>query len=513
MSMEQNLCEMEMSREADWISYPETTPFKLRRRALTVRHLLHVMPGERILELGAGSGLWTEHLTDVMRGENPITAAVFNKHLVMPGDMRLPNTEFIHVVDIDADLPEETYDYIVGTLILSHENYQETLESLYRILKPGGQLLFFEINDRNPLVLLKKLFRLPDTWGSDARRRIDVSNHEFVMAALRWDYTNIEIAPYDNIHRQLPRSLLPQIQGMAFIFEQSPVLRNLCGGRYVCLTKPGGENYCRPLVNLARHPQLFKSTSVVLPCHNEEMNIQPLVNALLQTYGDYIHEIIIVDDISSDRTAEVARSIAEMEPRVKVINRTPPGGVGRALKDGYAAATGRYVLTMDCDFVQIVPELRDLFDVIAEGRDGAIGSRFTLDSVMIGYPFLKILFNRGFHVIINLLLPGRMHDISNNLKLYRAEILKGLEITEDHFAANLETGLKPMLSGYDIREVPISWINRTAGMGSSSFKLLQVGPAYLRTLLRTFLDVLFGRRSFVKEADLTDQRNSLGQKV
>jgi len=70
---------MELSREAYWLRYPGTSPFKLCPRALTVRHCLHVLPGEKILELGAGSGLWTEHLTDVLRGENPITAAVDNR--------------------------------------------------------------------------------------------------------------------------------------------------------------------------------------------------------------------------------------------------------------------------------------------------------------------------------------------------------------------------------------------------------------------------------------------------
>jgi dolichol-phosphate mannosyltransferase len=62
---------------------------------------------------------------------------------------------------------------------------------------------------------------------------------------------------------------------------------------------------------------------------------------------------------------------------VRVINRKPPNGVGRALRDGYAAATRDYILTMDSDFVQIVPEMHDLFDAVAEGYDGAIGSRFT----------------------------------------------------------------------------------------------------------------------------------------
>src|SRR5215510_10267104 len=98
MSIERNLREMERSREAYWLRYPGTSPFKLRRRALTVRHCLHVLPGERILELGAGSGLWTQHLAAVLRGENPITAAVFDEDLAKAGSAKhLPNTEFIHV--------------------------------------------------------------------------------------------------------------------------------------------------------------------------------------------------------------------------------------------------------------------------------------------------------------------------------------------------------------------------------------------------------------------------------
>jgi len=103
----------------------------------------------------------------------------------------------------------------------------------------------------------------------------------------------------------------------------------------------------------------------------------------------------------------------------------------------------------------------------------------------VGYPFLKAVCNRGYHLLLNLLLGMRVRDVSNNLKLYRAEILKNLAIEEDHFAANVETGLRPLLLGYRIREVPTSWINRTADMGKSSFSLLKAGPDYLRLLLRT----------------------------
>jgi dolichol-phosphate mannosyltransferase len=153
------------------------------------------------------------------------------------------------------------------------------------------------------------------------------------------------------------------------------------------------------------------------------------------------------------------------------------------LRDGYAAATGAYIFTMDSDFVQIVPEMRDLFDAVAEGYDGAIGSRFTQESIMVNYPFTKIVFNRLFHFLARRSLRLGFHDISNNLKLYKAEILKNLEITEHHFAANAEIGLKSIAAGYRIKEVPVSWINRTVDMGSSSFRLFDVGPHYVRALL------------------------------
>jgi glycosyltransferase involved in cell wall biosynthesis len=248
-------------------------------------------------------------------------------------------------------------------------------------------------------------------------------------------------------------------------------------------------------VNLAHHRPLFGSTSFVIPCRNEEMNIGPLTKAILGFYGPYVHEIVIVNDGSSDRTAEVTEALAASEPRIKLINRKPPNGVGRALRDGYAAATGAYVLSMDCDFVQILPEFRDLFDVVAEGHEGAIGSRFSHESLLINYPFLKILSNRGFHALANLLLGRRMRDVSNNLKLYRSDIVKALDIRQPGFAANAETGLKPLLAGRDIRETPISWINRTIDMGSSSFRIPKVAPGYLAALLEIVRDAWFSPRA------------------
>ncbi|HEY2385099.1 MAG TPA: bifunctional class I SAM-dependent methyltransferase/glycosyltransferase family 2 protein [Terriglobia bacterium] len=480
-ALEQNLREMERTREKYWRSYPQSSPYKLRWRALTVRHSFHVLPGESILEIGAGGGIWSRELAAVFKSENEITAAIFNADLAESKDWRaIPSVRRRLVKSLD-ELPEESFDYVVGTAILCHDRFKENLRALYRLLKPGGQILFFEQNLRNPQVLVKSVFPAIGRWSGNARCQIGIRKTDFRNSASQQGFRDVEAVPYDIIHPLLPKRALSAVQSVAFAFEHAPILRDLCGTFYLWARKPGGAPV-RRAVNLARHNQFHKAVSFVVPCHNEETTIGPLVTALTNHFSDYIHEIVIVNDNSKDRTAEVADAIARQNGRVRVINRKPPNGVGRALRDGYAAATGAYIFTLDSDFVQIVPEMRDLFDAVAEGYDGAIGSRFTQESIMVNYPFTKIVSNRLFHFLARRSLRLGFHDISNNLKLYKAEILKNLEITENHFAANAEIGLKTIAAGYRIKEVPVSWINRTGDMGSSSFRLFDVGPHYVRAL-------------------------------
>src|SRR5918993_2715251 len=272
MSLETNLRAMERTREAYWRRYPATSPVKLRWRALTVRHCFHVLPGETILELGAGTGLWTRQLSETLRGENPITAVVFNRDLAaQAAAANLVNVRVLLVGSL-SELPAESFDYIVGTGILCHTAYAENLAALHRLLKPGGQLLFFEANHWNPQVFLKNTIKPIGRWTGDAECQIGMRKFELMKRASHQGFTHAEIVPYDIVHPLTPRSLIHAVQSIAFILEQAPVIRDLCGTLYIWLVKPGVAQ--RPRVNLATQPQLFGTTSVVIPCHNEEMNIR-----------------------------------------------------------------------------------------------------------------------------------------------------------------------------------------------------------------------------------------------
>jgi glycosyltransferase involved in cell wall biosynthesis len=218
------------------------------------------------------------------------------------------------------------------------------------------------------------------------------------------------------------------------------------------------------------------------------------VNILKEFFGGYIHEIILVDDNSQDHTRQTIERLSAKDPTIKGIFRTLPNGVGRALADGFKQATGEYILSMDCDFQHLLPQVRDLFDAAANGDyDVIIGSRFSRHSVLLNYPFKKVVANRGFHALAQILFLRRFRDLTNNLKLMRRSLVERFQLTEPGFAVNAEIGLQCLLMASSVVEVPISWINRTPDMGVSSFRLFQAGGGYWRTLFRLWRKNIFRR--------------------
>jgi dolichol-phosphate mannosyltransferase len=472
---------LESRREQRWMHGGQAAELKLHWRATAIQHMLHLVPGESILEVGAGSGLLTKHLDRILHGENPVTSIVFSPELLLQAaDRRLPGVTVLSG-DSLRSVPAEQFDYVIGAGMIWHSAFAECQRWIYRVLKPGGQMLFFEPSFFWPS---RSFNELHSRRGEFKLRSLGLSR---ILQVFRdTGFEQIELSPHDIVSSRLGEHLMARVQAKALLLEHMPLVNRACVSMYVLARKRGDR--AKPEPNLAEWPTLFGAVSVVVPAHNEAANIDHLVRSLLHCYGPYIHEIIIVNDNSTDTTAEVVRRLEITEPRVRLVNRSKPNGVGLALRDGYRAATGRYILSMDCDFVHILPQLRSLFRVVAEGHAGAIGSRFSHDSILVNYPFAKLLCNRLCHLLIKLFLVDSARDISNNLKLYRSDIFKSMEISSPHFSANLETGLRPLLAGHDIVEVSISWINRTSEMGSSTFYLRRVGMAYARALTACWRD-------------------------
>jgi hypothetical protein len=95
--------------------------------------------------------------------------------------------------------------------------------------------------------------------------------------------------------------------------------------------------------------------------------------------------------------------------------------------------------------------------------------------------------------LARILFRKNLRDLTNNLKLMKQEVAHNLHLESDDFAANAETGLQPLLLGYKVVEVPISWINRSVDMGFSSFNLRQTGSNYLKVFFRLFVRKFLGK--------------------
>jgi SAM-dependent methyltransferase len=479
--------DQEKRRTIYWNEHDRFLNLRLNWRASMMRHLFHILPGQKILEIGAGNGEFTRALNITTRKECEITAVVFSpkyydkiKTCIIGNDI---NVKYLD--SFPGLLQGNKFDYIIATHMLETKSLNEFLTEIKTLLKPGGGFLLFEPNSWNPYRLIRKAVQsvFPIGWKRPADP-IVLNRYEMFYALSEMGYTQINIFPHDFLYSPIPQFLLWPVKNLCNIMENFPYLRNFAASLVIWGRNPALENIEQAEVDLCDHQLFFQKVSFVVPCHNEEMNIAPLIKTINRFFNKYIAEIIIVDDNSDDKTAEVAKKISKTDKRVSIIKRSPPKGVGRALQDGLKEAKGDYILIMDSDFQHIIPEMRNLFDVVAHGADVAVGSRFSRESILVNYAFTKIIANRFFHIIAVLIFRKRFRDISNNLKLFRRGVAKCLRIESNDFAANVETGLKPILMGYKVTEVPISWINRSYNMGLSSFKIAKTGPNYLKILLR-----------------------------
>ncbi|MBI3955358.1 glycosyltransferase family 2 protein, partial [Candidatus Gottesmanbacteria bacterium] len=225
---------------------------------------------------------------------------------------------------------------------------------------------------------------------------------------------------------------------------------------------------------------MIPKVSIIIPARNEEKIIDKMCLILLTLYDKYITEIIVVDDNSTDKTAFIIDKLKITHPKIKLIKRKPPNGVGLAIRDGLKQVSNKssHIFTIDADFIQNVIDLEEFFLKVNQ-YDGLIGSRYLSKNSLVNYPLLKKVFNRSFHLLVRLLLGIKHKDLTNNFKIYRKELYLSLPLAANDYSINAETGLYPILMGKNIGEISVVWFARSRNMGTSKFNLLKVAPGYI----------------------------------
>jgi glycosyltransferase involved in cell wall biosynthesis len=201
--------------------------------------------------------------------------------------------------------------------------------------------------------------------------------------------------------------------------------------------------------------------SVVVPAYNEEATLTQVLRKLLCLPD--LHEVILVDDCSTDRTAEIARGLAAQNPlKIHVIRHQKNAGKTEALKTGIAATTGNIVIVQDADLEYDPDEIVHVISPIAHGMaDVVFGPRFMVRRAARALYFYHYLANQLLTLLSNVFTNLNVTDVETRYKAFRGDIIRNMTITSSGFGFEIEVTAKIAklkCAGY---EVPISYYGRT----------------------------------------------------
>ncbi len=227
-----------------------------------------------------------------------------------------------------------------------------------------------------------------------------------------------------------------------------------------------------------RKPEL----TVIIPARNEEKNVGRAVGKVKSALDGVANfEIIAVDDCSTDGTGRVLDRLSGK--RVRVVHRTEEPGFGNALRAGFSAARGKYVVSFMGDLSDDPRDLVGMLEVAREGYDVVIGSRFIQGSRIFGYPWTKLVANRLFNNLLAFSLGVPYRDLTNAFKMYRRELVGKMKIESSDFDITVEMPIKAIKLRARMVEVPVKWYGRKSG--SPKWKLWRAGWIYFLRLLKT----------------------------
>jgi dolichol-phosphate mannosyltransferase len=229
--------------------------------------------------------------------------------------------------------------------------------------------------------------------------------------------------------------------------------------------------------------------SVVIPAHNEASSLADTLRATAEALGGarIEHEILVVDDASSDGTPAVVETIAAEHPGIRCIHSHHPRGFGFTVRTGLERFEGDAVAVMMADGSDSPQDLVRYHAVLEAGYDCAFGSRFLVRGSVDGYPRTKLLLNRLANWFIEILFRHGYNDTTNAFKAYRREVIDTVQpLLSHHFNLTVELPLKALVRGHSYKVIPISWRNRTSG--ESKLAIQEMGSRYLFIVLYVFLE-------------------------
>ncbi|MBA3351625.1 MAG: glycosyltransferase family 2 protein [Blastocatellia bacterium] len=251
-------------------------------------------------------------------------------------------------------------------------------------------------------------------------------------------------------------------------------------------------------------PTALALLSVIIPARNEESCIASTVEHLhLELLLHQVpHEIVVVDDASTDQTWSVLEALQRRIPELTIWENQSPHGFGRAISCGLDQMRGDAVVIMMADESDDCRDVVRYWKLLNEGYECVFGSRFTRGGGVIDYPRLKLFVNRCANLFVRTLFGFKLNDTTNAFKAYRRTAIDGCRpLISPHFNITVELPLKAITRGYSWVSVPITWRNRRTG--ESKLRIKEMGSRYLFICLYVLLEKWLSRGDYRKNITFT----------
>jgi glycosyltransferase involved in cell wall biosynthesis len=216
----------------------------------------------------------------------------------------------------------------------------------------------------------------------------------------------------------------------------------------------------------------FRKLSVFFPMWNEQDYIERAVDAAREECDELVaggeisdYEIIIVNDASTDRTAEMADAMVASDPHVRVVHHPANRKLGGSMKSGFEAATGDLVLYTDAD---LPFDMHDVHKAIRLLRyyEADVVSAYRFDRT--GEGWVRTVYSTLYNLMVRVMFGVRMRDINFAFKLCRTRVFEKVELKSEGSFIDAELVVRAVKHGYSVIQFGVDYFPRTRGVSTLS---------------------------------------------
>jgi len=208
--------------------------------------------------------------------------------------------------------------------------------------------------------------------------------------------------------------------------------------------------------------------AILLPTYKEAENIESLIKKLQQLKLNLT--IAVIDDSSPDGTANIIKKLQKEYNNILLLVRPSKLGLGTAITDGFRLLLSqknkpKYIVTMDADYSHNPDDITKLLHAAKQGSDLIIGSRYCKGGKTVGWHKIRLVISRLANILASATIGIWIHDCTSGLRCYSKEYVKTVlsSLHSQTYEIQIETVKQARLQGFEVKEIPITFMNRKRG--------------------------------------------------